>query len=79
MTIKIILILFFVINILLCYTIFTGHYDKYDKRLKHPLWLILIFSLISFISIFGTVILGAYIGCCADNKEYFKSFLTKNY
>ena len=57
-----------------------------DKRLKHPLWRILLFIIILFIPILNIIVYLIFIlskvlnDCSSDrNRYYLKSFLTKEY
>ena len=57
-----------------------------DKRLKHPLWRILLFIIILFIPILNVIVYLIFIltkvlnDCGSDrNRYYLKSFLTKEY
>lgn len=57
-----------------------------DERLKHPLWLVLIFFIVFLIPVLNIIILSAYLAfraTCEDgesgNPYYCKSALTKKY
>lgn len=55
-----------------------------DKRLKHPLWRILLFIIILFIPILNVIvylifILTKVLNDCGSSRYYLKSILTKEY
>lgn len=55
-------------------------YKLTDTKYKHPLWLILLFSLIFFIPLVNLIVFTIYIANTSCEKIcYYKSFLTKKY
>lgn len=92
----------FIVSIVLLYNILFGIYVKeksyrrdyytkyektdYDKRLKHPLWAIILFTAILFIPVVNLVIYIAYLGAMLLNEQgdnyneyYSKSIFTKKF
>lgn len=64
----------------------TYHKTDNDERLKHPLWLVLIFFTVLLVPVFNLIALTAYLGfrvICEygedRNPYYCKSALTKKY
>lgn len=61
-------------------------YDKYynykitenDKKLKHPLWLVILFCIVFLIPLVNIFVFAGYIGGkTCDDKYYVKSIFTK--
>lgn len=62
-----------------------GHYSYYeyeitenDKKLKHPLWLVILFCIVLLIPLVNIFVFAGYIGGkTCDSKYYVKSIFTK--
>ena len=79
MIVIILITLSYLVSICALYTIFTGHYNRYNKKVKHQLYVIMgliVFGILPFV---GFVIPLTYIGVSVEDGDYFESFLTKRY
>ena len=63
-----------------------GYITKYkpgNERVKFPLWLIILFSIVFFIPILNIIVFASYMVIRSSDFEehrvYYKSFLTKKY